>query len=81
MDGLAYQIQKDGQLLIFADNPRPEFTKLAKRITYALPTVGISKSSVIANSAKIGRDCYIGDCVVIGLPVLGKSTLLNLVAD
>ena len=78
MDGLAYQIQKDGQLLIFADNPRPEFTKLAKRFTHALPRVGISKSSVIADSAKIGRDCYIGDYVVIGDNcIIGNNTIIE----
>jgi UDP-3-O-[3-hydroxymyristoyl] glucosamine N-acyltransferase len=66
MEGLVYPNHKEGQLLIFVDNPRLEFTRLAKRITHALPKVGISKSSVIADSAKIGRDCYIGDYVVIG---------------
>ena len=66
MEGLIYPNHKEGQLLIFVDNPRLEFTRLAKRITPALPKVGISKSSVIADSAKIGRDCYIGDYVVIG---------------
>lgn len=66
MEGLVYPNHKEGQLLIFVDNPRLEFTRLAKQITHALPKVGISKSSVIADSAKIGRDCYIGDYVVIG---------------
>ncbi|MDF0681653.1 MAG: LpxD N-terminal domain-containing protein [Candidatus Nitrosocosmicus sp.] len=66
MEGLVYPNHKEGQLLIFVDNPRLEFTRLAKRITHAMSKVGISKSSVIADSAKIGRDCYIGDYVVIG---------------
>ena len=52
MEGLVYPNHKEGQLLIFVDNPRLEFTRLAKRITHALPKVGISKSSVIADSAK-----------------------------
>lgn len=66
MEGLVYPNHKEGQLLIFVDNPRLEFTRLAKQITHALPKVGISKNSVIADSAQIGRDCYIGDYVVIG---------------
>ena len=66
LEGLVYPNHKEEQLLIFVDNPRLEFTRLAKRITHAQPKVGISKSSVIADSAKIGRDCYIGDYVVIG---------------
>ena len=45
MEGLVYPNHKEGQLLIFVDNPRLEFTRLAKRITRALPKVGISESS------------------------------------
>ncbi len=78
MEGLVYPNHKEGQLLIFVDNPRLEFTRLAKRITLALPKVGISKSSVIANSAKIGRDCYIGDYVVIGDDcTVGNNTIIE----
>jgi UDP-3-O-[3-hydroxymyristoyl] glucosamine N-acyltransferase len=66
MERHVYPNHKEGQLLIFVDNPRFEFTRLAKRITHQPPKVGISKSSVIADSAKIGRDCHIGDYVVIG---------------
>ncbi|WP_458719183.1 LpxD N-terminal domain-containing protein [Candidatus Nitrosocosmicus sp. R] len=78
MEGLVYPNHKDGQLLIFVDNPRLEFTRLAKRITHALPKVGISKSSVIADSAKIGRDCYIGDYVVIGDNCsIGNNTIIE----
>ena len=78
MEGLVYQIQKEGHLLIFVDNPRLEYTKLEKRITHALPKVGISKSSVIADSVKIGRDCYIGDYVVIGENcTIGNNTTIE----
>ncbi len=78
MEGLVYPNHKEGQLLIFVDNPRLEFTRLAKRITHALPKVGISKSSVIADSAKIGRDCYIGEYVVIGDDcTIGNNTIIE----
>ena len=78
MEGLVYPNHKEGQLLIFVDNPRLEFTRLAKRITHALSKVGISKSSVIADSAKIGRDCYIGDYVVIGDNCsIGNNTIIE----
>ncbi len=78
MEGRVYPNHKEGQLLIFVDNPRLEFTRLAKRITHAPPKVGISKSSVIADSAKIGRDCYIGDYVVIGDNCsIGNNTIIE----
>ena len=78
MEGLLYQFQKEGQLLKFVDNPRLEYTRLAKRVTYALPKVGISKNSVIADSAKIGRDCHIGDYVVIGDNcTIGNNTIIE----
>jgi len=82
MEGLVYPNHKEGQLLIFVDNPRLEFTRLAKRITHALPKVGISESSVIADSAKIGRDCYIGEYVVIGDNcIIGNNTIIEAKAN
>ncbi len=78
MAGLAYPNRKEGQLLIFVDNPRLEFTRLAKRITLALAKADISKSSVIADSAKMGRDCYIGEYVVIGDNcTIGNNTIIK----
>jgi UDP-3-O-[3-hydroxymyristoyl] glucosamine N-acyltransferase len=78
MEGHVYPNHKDGQLLIFVDNPRLEFTRLAKRITPNPQKVGMSKSSVIADSAKIGRDCYIGDYVVIGDNcTIGNNTIIE----
>ena len=58
MEGLVYPNHKEGQLLIFVDNPRLEFTRLARRITHALPKVGISESSVIADSEDRKRLLY-----------------------
>ena len=68
MEGQVYPKQNKDQLLVFVHNPRLEFTRIAKKINrnHSSPKVGISSSSVIAGSAKIGRDCYIGDHVVIG---------------
>ena len=67
MEGQVYPKQKKDQVLVFVQNPRLEFTRIAKKINRNhSPKIGISSSSVIANSAKIGRDCYIGDHVVIG---------------
>lgn len=67
MNGRVYPKLHKDQILVFVQNPRLEFTRIAKKINrnYS-PKVGISSSSVIAESAKIGRDCYIGDHVVIG---------------
>jgi len=78
MEGLVYPNHKEGQLFIFVDNPRLEFTRLAKRITHDLSKVGISESSVIADSAKIGRDCYIGEYVAIGDNcTIGNNTIIE----
>ena len=68
MEGQVYPKQNKDQLLVFVQNPRLEFTRIAKKIKrhHSSSKVGISSSSVIADSAKIGRDCYIGDHVVIG---------------
>jgi UDP-3-O-[3-hydroxymyristoyl] glucosamine N-acyltransferase len=68
MEGRVYPNKKKDQVLVFVDNPRFEFTRIAKKISRnsVQSKVGISSTAVIANSAKIGRDCYIGDHVVIG---------------
>lgn len=78
MEGQLYPNRKKDQVLIFVDNPRFEFTRIAKKINSrnnTLTKVGISPSAVIADSAKIGRDCYIGDHVVIGDDcIIGDNT-------
>ena len=78
MQGHVYPNHKDGQLLVFVDNPRLEFTRLAEQIAPNPPKVGISKSSVIADSAQIGRDCYIGDYVIVGDNcTIGNNTIIE----
>lgn len=78
MEGFVYPKNKDGQLLVFVDNPRLEFTKIAKRINPEPPKVGISPHSIVSDSAKIGRDCFIGDFVVIGDNcTIGDNTLVD----
>jgi UDP-3-O-[3-hydroxymyristoyl] glucosamine N-acyltransferase len=71
MEGHVYPNKKKDQVLVFVDNPRFEFTRIAKKISRnnndtTRKAGRISPTAVIANSAKIGRDCYIGDHVVIG---------------
>ena len=81
MEGQVYPNRKKDQVLIFVDNPRFEFTRIAKKISSSRNNkllsakVGISPTAVIADSAKIGRDCYIGDHVVIGNDcIIGDNT-------
>jgi UDP-3-O-[3-hydroxymyristoyl] glucosamine N-acyltransferase len=57
----------DEKTIVFVDNPRLVFIKIAKTIKpeNKIQKV-ISKHAVISDSARIGKDCYIGDFVVIG---------------
>jgi UDP-3-O-[3-hydroxymyristoyl] glucosamine N-acyltransferase len=83
MEGHVYPNKKKDQVLVFVDNPRFEFTRIAKKISRnnipSPPKVGISPTAVIADSAKIGRDCYIGDHVVIGEDcIIGDNSKIDL---
>ncbi|VFJ13147.1 UDP-3-O-(3-hydroxymyristoyl)glucosamine N-acyltransferase [Candidatus Nitrosocosmicus franklandus] len=86
MIGRIHPNKKKNQVLVFVDNPRFEFTRIAKRITRSTNLesnkviVGgvISPTATIADSAKIGRDCYIGDHVVIGKDcIIGDNTMIE----
>jgi len=78
LEGQVYPNQKKDQYLIFVENPRLEFTRIAKKIKVIPPKVGISSKSVISESAKLGRDCYIGDFVVIGDDCkIGDNTFID----
>lgn len=78
MQGQVSPKQNKDQLLVFVQNPRLEFTRLAKKISRQRPKVGISPNAVIGESARIGRDCYIGDHVVIGKGcVIGDNTKID----
>lgn len=78
LEGQVYPNQKKDQHLVFVDNPRLEFTRLAKEIKTIPPRVGISSKSVISESAEVGKNCYIGDFVVIGDDCkIGDSTFID----
>lgn len=55
-----------GSQLIFLDNPRYVFVKLANKIFEKQKVIGISPKSVISKTAEIGLRCYIGDYTLIG---------------
>ena len=82
MEGLVYPTDKytsERKVLVFVDNPRLAFMKIAKSIKkYGDRRTGLSNHAIISDSAKIGRDCYIGDFVVIGdESVVGDDTMIN----
>ncbi|MGI0088646.1 MAG: DapH/DapD/GlmU-related protein [Nitrosotalea sp.] len=57
---------RQGDQLIFLDNPRLVFVNLANKLFANRERVGISPKAVISKTAKIGDRCYIGDYTVIG---------------
>jgi UDP-3-O-[3-hydroxymyristoyl] glucosamine N-acyltransferase len=65
------------QQFVFVDNPRLVFVQVVKQIYEKKKVVGISKSAVISENAKIGSNCYIGDYVVIGDNCrIGNNTII-----
>ena len=55
------------KLFVFVDNPRLVFIKIVKLMKDRKDNrKGVSKHAIIADSVKIGRDCYIGDLTIIG---------------
>lgn len=56
----------EGVALLFNDNPKMAFLKLNEAM-YAeyKPQIGISPKASVHPSAKIGRNCFIGDCAVV----------------
>lgn len=78
MEGQIYPNQKKDQLLVFVDNPRLEFTRIAKKIKVHSNKIGKSANSVIAESAEIGENCYVGDFAVIGDNCkIGSNTFID----
>jgi UDP-3-O-[3-hydroxymyristoyl] glucosamine N-acyltransferase len=57
---------KEGQMLIFTDNPRLAFVRLLNEMQGKKRLQGISPRAVISNKATIGEGCYVGDYAVIG---------------
>lgn len=55
------------QLLVFTDNPRLAFVRIAKMMQGGRENMaGISRHASISEKSTIGSNCYIGDYVVIG---------------
>jgi UDP-3-O-[3-hydroxymyristoyl] glucosamine N-acyltransferase len=72
----------DGGLLVFIENPRQAFVRFAGRLTSRADEGGgvpvIAASAVVAPDAKLGRNCRIGNFVVIGEGCsLGDNTVLH----
>ena len=64
MQGLVHPNNR--QLLVFMDNPRLTFVRVAREMTRQQQLVGVSPRAVISEKSKIGSGCYIGDYAVIG---------------
>src|SRR5918912_239893 len=57
---------RGNQLLIFTDNPRLAFVRVANEMRGEELLTGISRTAIISEKSKIGSNCYIGDYVVVG---------------
>lgn len=67
------------KLFVFVDNPRLVFIRVAKLIKdYHQNREGLSEHALVSVSAKIGRDCYIGDFTVVGDEcIIGDNTIID----
>ncbi len=67
------------KLYTFVDNPRLVFIRIVKLMKDVRDNrKGISKHVIIADSAKIGRDCYIGDLTIIGDEcIIGDNVIVD----
>lgn len=67
-----------GQTLYFLDNPRLAFIKVLAHLQDDVEPVGISPRAVIDKDVRIGKNCYIGDYVVIGANCsIGSNTIIH----
>ena len=67
-----------GQTLYFLDNPRLAFIKVLGESQDDIKPVGISPRAIIDRKARIGKNCYIGDYVVIGSNCsVGSNTIIH----
>ncbi len=68
---------KKDALLIFLDNPKFVFVKVANKIFTKKKLVGISPKAVISKTARVGARCYIGPYTVIGENCkIGNDTII-----
>ncbi|MDN5845033.1 MAG: hypothetical protein L0H53_02025, partial [Candidatus Nitrosocosmicus sp.] len=67
------------KLYVFVDNPRLVFIRAAKLMKAVRDNrKGVSKHAIIADSAKIGRDCFIGDLTIIGDEcIIGDNVIVD----
>lgn len=79
MHGLVYPRAGKNQLLVFVENPRLIFTKIAKKIKNTQQNkTGISLRAAVSDSASIGKGCYIGDFTLVGDNcVIGDNTIVD----
>lgn len=88
LEGLIYPLynrnninQDIQQLLVFVDNPRLVFMRLANKIKSSQgskTTTGISNRAIISDSAKIGNNCYIGEFTTVGEEcIIGDNTIIG----
>lgn len=57
---------KHGTQIVFVDNPRNIFVKLANRLIEKGEISGISDTAIISKSSVLGDRCYLGEYTVIG---------------
>ncbi|MDN5846635.1 MAG: hypothetical protein L0H53_10225 [Candidatus Nitrosocosmicus sp.] len=67
------------KLYVFVDNPRLVFIKIVKLMKdHNDNREGISKHAIIADSAKIGRNSYLGDLAIVGEEcIVGENTIID----
>jgi len=72
-------INRISKLYVFVDNPRLVFIRIAKLMkSYKNNRKGISTHAIISDSAKIGRDCYVGDFTIIGDDcIVGDNSVID----
>jgi UDP-3-O-[3-hydroxymyristoyl] glucosamine N-acyltransferase len=65
------------QQLFFLDNPRLVFVQLMRQIINKKVLPSLSSQAIISKTAKLGRNCFIGDFVKIGDNcVIGDNTVI-----
>ncbi len=78
MEGFVHPKNRNTQALVFVENPRLVFTKIAKKIKQKRQKTGVSSLASVSDSARIGDNCYIGDFTVIGDNcVIGDNTIVD----
>lgn len=67
------------KLYVFVNNPRLVFIRIVKSMKGSNEVItGISRHAVIAESAKIGFDCFVGDYTIIGDGcVIGDNSIIE----